>query len=636
MRNAALGDCLVRLYEQMGHTVVAANYFGDEGAHVAKCLWWLNRYRAAHPDFSMDSVPEDQRGEWLGSFYTDAVEQLDLGQLTSYPFPNVVPARVLSISAHPNEKAPKNWRLVRLQVKDGDGAEEEVVCGGVGYKEGDLVAYMPVGAKLKGALVAGKDMMGVQSRGIMMSEKELGVDSRGEEEKAVVEEKKEDKAPGKKGQKDAAKQPKASKEQVTDAAAQRIFLFPPGTPIGVPATETGRLPTAQITPGLSVVEEWEKRKAEVRSTLLGMERGDAELVAFWQLTRRWSLAEFSRIYAWLDVRFDHDFYESEVSEQSRAMANDFYTRGTFVNSNGAIGADLSQWGLGFCMVLKSDGSGLYATKDLALAKRKFEQFGIDESIYVVDAAQSLHFKQVFKTLELMGYEQARNCQHIAYGQVVLPSGKMSSRAGNVILFSHLRSQLNQDIHERFFASKSGVDADADDVWSAEEIAHAQHLIAVATIKYGMLNHDIVKDIVFVMEQWLSKTGNSGPYMMYAYARIRSIISTVKAQFPDTAAVSASSTAQLSLLSHELERAVLTQLHEYWGVVEGCTVRHNPSALCDFLFDLSKGFSAWYEKCSIVRAETAELRAARLEFIEAIAAVIKSGLGLLGIRTLDRM
>ena len=258
------------------------------------------------------------------------MEQLDLGLLTSYPFPHIVPARVLSVNPHPNATAPKNWRVVRLLVKE--GTEEEVVCGGMGYKEDDVVAYMPVGAKVKGVVVAGKDMMGVQSRGIMMSEKELGVETK-EEEK--VEEKKE---PAKKG-KDKA--PKPSKDQVSDAAAQRIFLFPASTPIGVPATELGRLSTAQVTPGLSVLEEWEKRKGEVRETLLGMEHGDKALVDFWQVTRQWSLDEFKRIYAWLDCRFDHDFYESEVSEESRLMANDYYQRGVFINSNGAVGADLT-------------------------------------------------------------------------------------------------------------------------------------------------------------------------------------------------------------------------------------------------------------------------------------------------------
>ena len=230
------------------------------------------------------------------------------------------------------------------------------------------------------------------------------------------------------GQKEA--KPKAAKDGgLTDAASQRIFVFPPNTPLGMAATELGRLPTAAITPGLTVLEEWEKRKGEVRATLLGMEHGDKELVDFWQMTREWSLAEFRRIYAWLNVRFDHDFYESEVSEESRVLANEFYQRGVFINSNGAIGADLSAYHLGFCMVLKSDGSGLYATKDLALAKRKFDQFGGDKSIYIVDAAQSLHFQQVFKTLELMGYEQASQCEHIAYGQVVLSSGQDEQSSG---------------------------------------------------------------------------------------------------------------------------------------------------------------------------------------------------------------
>ena len=638
----------MHLYEQMGHPVVAANYFGDEGAHVAKCLWWLQRYVAQHPNFQLDSVPESERGEWLGQYYTDAVEQLDLATLTSYPYPYVVPAKVLSIAAHPAEKAPKNWHVVRLQV-DEAGLEEEVVCGGTGYTVGDKVAYTPVGTKVKGVVVAGKDMMGVTSRGIMMSEKELGIEPKADEKKeeAAVEEKKEGKAK-------AGKQAKPAKEQVSDAASQRIAIFPASLPLGVPVADSGRLPTA---PEGSVMAEWESRKAEVRRMLQGMEHGDEQLVALWMKTRQWSLDEFKRIYAWLNVRFDHDFFESEVSEPSRLIANDYYQRGVLVNSNGAVGADLTAYGLGFCMVLKSDGSGLYATKDLALAKRKFEQFGIDQSIYIVDAAQSLHFKQVFKTLELMGYEQAKNCVHIAYGQVVLESGKMSSRAGNVILFSQLRRELNTIIYDRYLVRKTeeGQKAQAeedqrvqeearaegkaaayipqrrDEVWTRDEIEVAQHAIAVAAIKYGMLNHDIVKDVVFKMDNWTSTTGNTGPYMLYAYARIRSILRKVAATHPPSSAQ-----PDLALLSHEAERAVLTMLHDYWAVIEQCTLSHNPSALCTYLFDLSKGFTEWYDKCAVLQEKDDRVRDARLAFIEAIALVIQHGLGLLGIKTLERM
>ena len=176
------------------------------------------------------------------------------------------------------------------------------------------------------------------------------------------------------------------------------------------------------------------------------------------------------------------------------------------------------------MVLKSDGSGLYATKDLALAKRKFDEFQIDQSIYIVDAAQTLHFKQVFKTLELMGYEKAKQCVHIPYGQVVLPSGKMSSRTGTVIMFSQLRALLAKDIYDNFLGKYDAnriVDKEAEakaeaeaaaaaaaaaaegkqlfvkqakniTPWSPEELAQAAQTIAVATIKYGMLNHDVAK------------------------------------------------------------------------------------------------------------------------------------------------
>jgi arginyl-tRNA synthetase len=181
------------------------------------------------------------------------------------------------------------------------------------------------------------------------------------------------------------------------------------------------------------------------------------------------------------------------------------------------------------MVLKSDGSGLYATKDLALAKKKFDEFHIDKSIYIVDAAQTLHFKQVFKTLELMGYDKAKNCLHIPYGQVVLPSGKMSSRTGTVIMFSQLSSLLKEDIYTKFLAKydpsrpeepvvaaaapAAGPDcsdskkAKVTEKWSAEELATAQQRIAVATIKYGMLNHDVAKDIVFVLDEWTAKSGS---------------------------------------------------------------------------------------------------------------------------------
>jgi arginyl-tRNA synthetase len=655
MRNAALGDCLVRLYEHMGHPVIAANYYGDEGAHVAKCLWAVRQYMSSHPEFDIDSIPVPERGEWLGDLYTKAVEMLDLGALTSLPYPNTIAAKVLDIQPHPATDAPSNWKVVNIQFGPNDDQTTTVVCGGMGYSIGDLVAYTPVGTKIKGKTVDVKDMKGVASAGIMMAEKELGIERKEEKKVEEKKDKKEEKKGGKGGKKSEKGDKVAAVATATDSAANQIYVLPPNTPVGVELVEHGRLPNVDIPTSVRVIDEFEKRKSETRELLLQLEhKNDPTINGLFDKTRQWSLDEFARIYQWLDCRFDHNFYESEEGEVSRLLANEYYKRGVFINSNGAVGADLNSYGLGFCMVLKSDGTGLYATKDLSLAQRKFETFHIERSIYIVDAAQSLHFKQVFKTLELMGYEQAKKCIHIPYGQVVLPSGKMSSRVGNVILFSQLKSQLDQDIYANFLKKYDPsspqeietIDATTQvgeykkterntDKWTTEEIEAARHAIAVATIKYGMLNHDTMKDIVFVLSEWSAKSGNTGPYMLYAYARIRSIIREVNAS-SDLSLEERKQFVDFTVLQHDLERNALSILHEFWTIVEQCTSRNNPSSLCDYLFELSKAFSAWYEKCSIMKAESDKLKWTRLQFIEAIGEVLRTGLQLLGIKTLERM
>ena len=658
MRNAALGDCLVRLYEQCGHTVIAANYYGDEGAHVAKCLWWLKRYMRAHPDFKLDAVPVSERGEWLGGFYSAAVEKLDLSSLTTMPYAYVIAAKVIAVDHHTHPQAKSNWRVVTLQISSDLTDQAMVVCGGAGYSVGQLVAYLPVGAKMKNKTVDRVDMLGVLSCGVMMAEKELGIEREmtADASTEIKEEKKEAKKSKGKPAAAAAAAAATKASSMSDSATQQIYVLPSDIPIGAVLTEFGRRADIDIPAERTVIDEYNERKAEVRQTLHAMESGDAAMVQLWHMTRQWSLDEFHRIYDWLGVRFDHEFFESEVSEPSKKLAQEYYQRGVFINSNGAVGADLSVFGLGFCMVLKSDGTGLYATKDLSLAQRKFDLFGVDQSIYVVDAAQTLHFKQVFKTLELMGYEQAKRCIHIPYGQVVLPSGKMSSRTGTVILFSQLRKLLDDDIYTKYFAkydqtanggreaaavavpavdSSSFVKTERDtSPWSAEDIAAAQHCVAVATIKYGMLNHDTAKDIVFKMEEWTARSGNTGPYMLYAYARIRSIVRKVTS----AAADDGDESIDFALLTHDTERYLLLLLSQYWIGVESCCARNNPSALCDFLFDLSKAFSTFYEvpTLNIKSAENKTLRNTRRALVEAVAAVIKNGLGLLGINTLERM
>ena len=446
MRNAALGDALVRILEYHGHEVVAANYIGDIGAHIAKCLWYYLRHRTAAGETV--EPPATGRGEWLGELYT--------------------------------------------------------------------------------------------------------------------------------------------------AATRLLENSPP--------------------------EERERYGEEVREVLRQLESRQGEVTRLWEETRQWSLESFQEIYRWLGARFDHVFYESEM-EAGREIVEEGLRSGVFHRSQGAVGIDLAPFKLGFFLVLKADGTTLYATKDLALAQVKFRDFGIERSVYVVGAEQTLHFRQVFKALELLGYEQARQCHHLSYGLVVLPEGKMSSRAGNVILFSRLRAELNAYIARHY------MDAHRGD-WSEEEIAETTRRVAVAGLRYGMVKQDPAKQIVFNLADWLASEGDTGTYLCYAYSRIQSVRREVPGE-PNPA-------ADFSLLSHENEKKLVRELYDFNRALRAAAEQMRPNLAANALFQIAKEFSRTYRTCSVKYAETPALAEARLALFAATGRVLGEGLALLGLEPPDRM
>lgn len=569
-RNVALGDALVRLFEWAGYPVIAANYIGDVGAHIAKCLWYYTRYFKG-------PAPQQNRGEFLGEMYVKATELLEFSDLTRAPYPGVVSAKVEAIAPHPHpsqEQPP--WQIVRLSV---GSRTATVVCGGTGFAVDDVVAYAPPGIRFLGREVLTADKGGIKSEGMICSESELGL----------------------------------SEER------NRIFVFTPTTKTNQEIAEVMR--NKDLPEGItSVVDEMRRREREVSEILQALEKHETKIYELWKETKDWSLQEFYAIYAWLNSRFDHYFFESEVAEAGKRIVKKGLDSGIFVRSEGAIGADLTAYQLPFFLLLKSDGTGLYSTKDLALAERKFSEFQIDRSIYVVDAGQSLHFQQVFKTLELLGYENAKKCYHLAYGKVETPDGKMSSRKGNMILFSQLKNLLSEKIMGEFLNKYIGD-------WSDEEITQACHRIAVATIKYGMLNQDNNKSIVFDLNEWTARTGNTGPYLLYAYARIRSILREA-GEPPQT--------IQWATLTHDSEQELLRHMLRFPEVVESAVERYEPQMVCGYLYDLAKLFSRMYADCPVLRADSPELKWARLRLIDGTSRILKMGLELLGIQTLERM
>lgn len=565
-RNAALGDALVRIFEWNGYEVIAANYIGDEGAHIAKCLWYFqNHFRGEVPDHNL--------GEFLGELYTQATILLDFELLTEVPILNLHTAKVTEINTHSSHE---QWSIVSVTMGE---APIQVVCGGKGFQVGDVVAFAGEGARVGGRTIEVADKDGVMSQGMICSVRELGL-----------------------GDSDA------------------IHTFPSLTAIGVPVAEyyrkEGALPSDQ-----RVVDVIKSRMEGVGATLKRLEAREPDVFELWEKTKQWSMDEFHQIYNWLGCRFDHYYFESDVGDTGKQIVLDFYDRGVFVKSEGAIGADLSDQGLPFFLLLKSDGTGLYATKDLALARDKFDRFGVDRSIYVVDASQSLHFQQVFATLAKMGYERASQCFHLAYGLVVLPEGKMSSRDGNVILFSQLQRILDEKIRSEYLDKYKGD-------WSDGEIADASRKISVATIRYGMLNQDNIKNIVFDLDEWTSRSGNTGPYLLYAYARTRSILREV-GEFSE-------GDADWGLLVHETEAALLNQMSKFPEIASRACRDFRPNLICHYLYQLCKDFSRMYDKCSVVRAETETLKVTRACLVDAFGKLLQKGLALLGIQTLERM
>ena len=368
-------------------------------------------------------------------------------------------------------------------------------------------------------------------------------------------------------------------------------------------------------------ERFEQNKAELTAILKQLEAHSGPFYDLWKETREWSIELMKRVYKWADVEFDRWYWESEVDADSVKTVKKYFAEGKLQESQGAIGYDLENEKLGFCMLLKTDGTGLYATKDLELARRKFNDFGVNQSIYVVDQRQALHFKQVFRVLEILGFEQAKNCVHLQYNFVELPDGAMSSRKGNIVPLMQLVDQMKQTIKTQFLEKYRGE-------WSNEEIELVSNQVASGAIKYGMIRQDSNKKIVFEMAEWLKVEGESGPFIQYSAARINSLIQ--KFGKPDIDQKLA------KLLTHNSELKLLNHVSQFLLEIQYAAQNYKPATLCTYLYELAKKFNGFYHDCSIGQAETADLQKARLMLAQMTLKTLTDGLKLLGIPTPARM
>jgi arginyl-tRNA synthetase len=376
-------------------------------------------------------------------------------------------------------------------------------------------------------------------------------------------------------------------------------------------------------------------KARTTDILLALEAREPTMTEVWRRTRAWSLEDFDEIYRWCKVHFDRVFYESEVDEPGLKLVEEFLERGVFVHSEGAVGIYNEEVKhMPFLMLRKRDGTSLYATKDLALAKLKFEEHKIDRSIYVVDTRQSDHFRHVFLTLEKMGFEQAKRCEHVPYEMVELPTGAMATRKGNVILFRALRERMLEHLKTHYLDKYRGE-------WSDEEIERTAHVLALGAIKYGMLNRDVNQKIVFDLEAWLNVEGNTGPYLQYTAARSGSIVRKGAEQGKSFDRSALADPERLRSISSSLHRP---EARELILALDGlrCGAHQaadtlRPSVFCTYLHSLAKAINRFAnsKECRVIQSE-GDLLQARLLLVEAAHRALVWGLAQLGIETPERM
>ena len=374
-------------------------------------------------------------------------------------------------------------------------------------------------------------------------------------------------------------------------------------------------------------EEEPEAESEIRRLFARWDRKDPEIVELWRVTRQWSLDGFEQIYKTLNVRFDKLYFESDVEDSGKEIVKELIAKGIAVDERpeNAVVVKLDE----LCgtkdkyrslVVLRSDGTSLYATKDLSLAIRKFEEFHLTRSIYVIDVRQTLYLQQIFKTLELMGYSWAKNCYHLAYEIVNLPGNvTMSSRDGTVVFL--------QDLIDEAKSRALAIVQEKNPSLTDAEKAEISEKVALGALKYSMLSRDNAKIVTFDWEAALDFNGQAAPYIQYAAVRANSILRKSENGLPDQTALS----YELTPVEVELIDLISRVPREIQRSAAEC----KPLFISNLAFDLAQAFNNFYHQCPVLQAEP-PVRDYRLRLAAAARQTMINCLALLGIDSPDIM
>lgn len=373
-----------------------------------------------------------------------------------------------------------------------------------------------------------------------------------------------------------------------------------------------------------IQDQMEQTKAEISLVQQKLEAHDKGFDVLWRETRRWSLNDMQRDLSDLGIKLERQYLESEVVERGQEIVDDLMARGVAKESQGALVVDLEDVKLGVFLVRKSDGTSLYATKDLALAELKRKEYpDVARSIILVDNRQAFYFKQLFETLRRLGFSPVP--EHVGYEFVTLKTGAMSSREGNVVTYQDFRDEVvayaRKEIEKRH------------EDWPEGKIMHAAWTIAMAGIKFGMLKQDSDKVFTFDMEQALSFEGATGPYCQYAATRLGSILRKANVEGPFAAPHSEEDLSRA--FDHETEKALALKLAAFPSIVETAAAELRPSVMAQWCMETAQRINDFYRDVPVIESKGDLLRG-RLRFASAARQALVEGLSLLGIPMPDEM
>lgn len=564
LRNTMLGIAVSNILAAAGYEVLQATYPGDIGMHVIKCLWCYECFHAGE-----EPADPTMRGRWLGDIYAESDARLS--------YRKEVLAFLHLLSKEDQEFVAAIDRLLKLLWRKNT--------------EGEDIAYL---------------------LGRLTTQTEINADQLREQD--VI----------------AKFWP-----IIGDFLRDAVENPKPYVPVeGVPEPTTTPEERLATWEDLNQHIDWwvpsQGWQDQVKATFARWEKQEPAIVKLWEETRAWSLSDFERIFNEVGARFDVWFFESQVEDEGKEIVRELLDKGIAEISQGLPVVKIDEK-LGLTTetyrtlpILRSDGSSLYATKDLALTKRKLVDYGVDRAIWIVDVRQSLYFEQIVKVLELWGFEQARQAAHVPYEMVVLPDGVISSRKGNVPLYEEIRDQVLARARE-IVREKNPELAPGK-----QELVARQ--VGLGSLKYAMLARDNNRIVTFDLEEALSFEGHSAPYIQYAHARASRILEHSGSTIEELAAKAG--TVDFGVLSAE-ELALLQAMAAFPGEIEKSAAEYRPLLIATYVYELAKSFNEFYHDHPVLKAEE-PVRTARLVLVAAVRRVLANALGLLQIDAPDEM